>query len=207
MITNSIFWNNTTTDTTGRTFHALDFATGISVTASSLQNALFSDNEKGIGSFVDFGGNIAGDPLFVNLALGDLQLQTSSPCIDAGTGVALTVDFDGNARPQGAGFDMGAFESAGNRPMARQPQTTTAAPLIATVFPNPTTGAFTMALDREVTGFAQIFDAQGRLVASEQLNGTNQAYFDLGSVATGMYLVRVVDGETVTTKVLVVTRP
>ncbi len=207
MITNSIFWNNTTTDTTGRTFHALDFATGISVTASSLQNALFSDNEKGIGSFVDFGGNIAGDPLFVNLALGDLQLQTSSPCIDAGTGVALTVDFDGNARPQGAGFDMGAFESAGNRPMARQPQTTSAAPLTATVFPNPTTGAFTVAFDREVNGFAQLFDLQGRLVASEQLNGVVQAQFDLGDVVNSTYLVRVVSGEAVVTKQIVVLRP
>jgi hypothetical protein len=34
----------------------------------------------------------------------------SSPLIDSGTHVSVTNDFDGNPRPQGEGFDMGAFE-------------------------------------------------------------------------------------------------
>jgi hypothetical protein len=51
------------------------------------------------------------DPLFVNPAAGNFHLRGSSPAIDAGIALAeVTNDFDGNARPQGAGYDIGAFE-------------------------------------------------------------------------------------------------
>jgi hypothetical protein len=210
--TNSIFWANTCTDTTSRYFHGVGTGCGVALQNCLLPFANFANNEVGTGSFTDLGGNLSDNPLFADLANGDLHLQAGSPCIDAGTAVALPIDLDGNVRSQGAGVDMGAYETAGpGRPMARQPQATTAAPLTATVFPNPTTGAFTLSFDREVTGFVQIFDAQGRLVetlhATSLLNGTNQVHFDLGTMASGLYLVRVVDGETVTTKQIVVARP
>jgi hypothetical protein len=55
-----------------------------------------------------------GDPLFVNdqdgPGTGDLHLQEGSPAVDAGVDAGVTVDFDGIARPSGAGFDLGAFE-------------------------------------------------------------------------------------------------
>jgi hypothetical protein len=38
------------------------------------------------------------------------RLLPNSPCIDAGTDLGITTDFDGNPRPQGSGFDIGAFE-------------------------------------------------------------------------------------------------
>lgn len=38
------------------------------------------------------------------------RLLPNSPCIDAGTDMGIKTDFDGNPRPQGAGFDIGAFE-------------------------------------------------------------------------------------------------
>ena len=66
---------------------------------------------------------------------------------------------------------------------------------------------FTVSLDREVTGFAQVFDMQGRLMASEQLNGTNTASFDLSAEPTGAYLIRIVAGKEVLTKQVVVSKP
>lgn len=59
--------------------------------------------------------NIAStNPLLVNYqsdGSGDYHLQGSSPAIDAGTSlVPVAVDFDGSARPQGAGYDIGAYE-------------------------------------------------------------------------------------------------
>ncbi|KAA0256451.1 DUF1565 domain-containing protein [Acidobacteria bacterium ACD] len=54
---------------------------------------------------------VEGDPLFVDAAGADFHLQAGSQAIDAGSAVsAPATDFDGLARPQGAGFDIGAFE-------------------------------------------------------------------------------------------------
>ncbi|QQS34079.1 MAG: hypothetical protein IPM50_05755 [Acidobacteriota bacterium] len=48
------------------------------------------------------------DPLFTSSA--DLHLTAVSPMIDVGVDVGVVDDIDGDARPQGAGFDIGADE-------------------------------------------------------------------------------------------------
>ncbi len=53
-------------------------------------------------------GNIDADPIF--LGGGDFHLTMGSPCIDAGTDAGVYTDVDGDARPLGAGFDIGADE-------------------------------------------------------------------------------------------------
>ena len=55
-------------------------------------------------------GNITIDPLLVNPASFDFHLQALSPAIGAGVAVNLASDFDGVQRPQGAGWDIGAYE-------------------------------------------------------------------------------------------------
>jgi hypothetical protein len=77
------------------------------------------------GSHNDWFGNgtipcatqLAGDlnvnPLYTSTTLGpqNLHLQSSSPMIDAGLTISgLVSDHDGISRPQGAGFDIGAYE-------------------------------------------------------------------------------------------------
>jgi parallel beta-helix repeat protein len=53
-------------------------------------------------------GSISKDPKFVGG--GDYHLLGSSPCIDAGTNAGVYTDMDGEKRPMGQGFDMGADE-------------------------------------------------------------------------------------------------
>ncbi len=58
-------------------------------------------------------GNIDADPLFIGG--GDYHLRPGSPCIDAGIDAGIYTDFDGDTRPYGAGFDLGADEYTGPR--------------------------------------------------------------------------------------------
>jgi len=54
---------------------------------------------------------IRSDPLFVDPAAGNFQLKISSPAIDAGAvSNAPAGDYSGVSRPQGKGYDIGAFE-------------------------------------------------------------------------------------------------
>jgi len=59
-------------------------------------------------------GNLYGDPLFVNPAFGtagDYHLKNGSPAIDSGSPTNAPLDdLDKNPRPQGSGFDIGAYE-------------------------------------------------------------------------------------------------
>jgi parallel beta-helix repeat protein len=51
------------------------------------------------------------DPQFFNPGAYDFHLLPSSPAIDAGITLAYVIDdFDGTPRPQGLGYDIGAFE-------------------------------------------------------------------------------------------------
>ncbi|WP_158289250.1 discoidin domain-containing protein [Paenibacillus flagellatus] len=56
--------------------------------------------------------DVQANPLFVNASGDDFHLQSTSPAINAGTTVSgVTTDKDGVSRPQGAAFDLGAFEA------------------------------------------------------------------------------------------------
>ncbi|MHC4542690.1 MAG: choice-of-anchor Q domain-containing protein [Planctomycetota bacterium] len=78
---------------------------------NTLQNGNAADNIQGPAA--NETGSVLADPLLDAL----LYIPgVGSPAIDAGidpatVGVTLTTDYNGNARPQGAGYDIGAFES------------------------------------------------------------------------------------------------
>ena len=57
-------------------------------------------------------GHITADPLFADLAAGNLHLMSTSPCINAGNngGVFDSTDFDGNPRIRDGTVDIGAYE-------------------------------------------------------------------------------------------------
>lgn len=59
-------------------------------------------------------GAVNTNPMFVNAASNNFRVSASSPAVNSGassvTSLVIT-DMDGNARPQGGAFDIGAFES------------------------------------------------------------------------------------------------
>ncbi len=63
------------------------------------------------GQFCSSAPFISEDPMFVNPDAMDFHLSAGSPLIDFGTALAsVPDDYDGVARPQGSGYDIGAFE-------------------------------------------------------------------------------------------------
>jgi len=59
-------------------------------------------------------GSISQDPKFVSADSLNFHLHSDSPAIDAGVNVGIPRDFDGNPRPIGSGYDIGAYEYSGN---------------------------------------------------------------------------------------------
>jgi PKD repeat protein len=53
------------------------------------------------------------NPFLTNPSQNNYTLTSASPCIDTGTNVGVNRDFNGSTRPQGAGFDIGAYEQTG----------------------------------------------------------------------------------------------
>jgi hypothetical protein len=55
------------------------------------------------------------DPAFIDPQHDDYHLSAHSPTIDVGINAGISVDLDGHLRPQGAGYDIGAYESPDTR--------------------------------------------------------------------------------------------
>jgi hypothetical protein len=153
-----------------------------------------------------FGGTIAvsgtntvlSNPRFQSPSLSataDFRLQPNSPAIDSGSSqLAPLTDFNGVSRPQGNGFDMGAFEYAGvsYTPLSEKQ---TAFQLIQN-YPNPFNPS--TEIKYQVSGISdvrlEVFDVLGRSVATlvneRQIAGAYQVNFNAATLASGTYFYR-----------------
>ena len=156
-----------------------------------------------------FGGNAAaltgshlvkGDPKFVDAANNDFHLLVESPAIDKGIdslsgSAAPVIDFDGNSRPMGTGFDIGAFEheiTSGTTIINRDSDN-------FLIYPNPAnynvTVFFNAVQGRKIK--IQLFNVQGHLVCSNSINaasnGANSFSLPVQHISKGVYFLKLIN--------------
>ncbi|MFN8597523.1 MAG: PKD domain-containing protein [Anaerolineae bacterium] len=80
-------------------------------TTANLNATLFGGgtNTSGSGTISNLNSH-TGNPGFVNPTTGNYHLTSNSAAIDQGVNAGVTTDIDGDARPIGLGFDLGADE-------------------------------------------------------------------------------------------------
>jgi len=130
--------------------------------------------------------------LFLNATNGDFHaLSAAAQMVDAGTNAVASVvlvDLDGNLRPLGAGFDIGAYEHIGPTGLAELYDGTDGVSLTPAGY-----------LFQHTAGgdLVQLFDAQGRMVGGERVHTASYmiAFEELRPGST-FFRVRSADGAT-----------
>jgi len=199
-ILNSILWNNSTDEIYLSEFqqpNSITFA--YSNVQKGAERIVTNDN----GSIKWLEGNIDKDPLFVDPEIGDLNLQKSSPCVDAGTSFFVwegdtlinlpETSFEGDAP------DMGAIES----PYSLAVEKDVIIPIQYALhqnYPNPFNPTTTIEFSIPQSGIVSltVYNILGRQVETI-LNdykdvGQHQMQWNASNIPSGVYFVRMHSG-------------
>ncbi len=99
--------------------YAIGAATGPNPATINLDYVLWSNvTTQTQGSGITVTNPFTGSPAFANSAARDYHLGATSTAINTGVNAGVTTDFDGDARPQGSGFDLGFDEYVNAAPVA-----------------------------------------------------------------------------------------
>jgi hypothetical protein len=142
--------------------------------------------------------NIDRVPGFADPDSENLHLVSGSECINAGTANnASAEDYDGISRPQGGGFDIGAFEFVDvtvTEPDLNRPRGISSTTIIAGPVPS-TKGVWIRRSVAHSTGDLRIFDIRGRQIALLRFCAHQREIFwngkdDLGAaIPAGSYFI------------------
>jgi hypothetical protein len=179
-IVNNIFYN-------GRNYAIDNYAT--SQSGSLIDHNIVHGSPSGmiaVSGITQTNNRLNTDPLFTAPSSNDYHLQAGSPAIDTGAAVSLNSDFDGNPRPLGTAFDVGAYEWVGSEalPVAPSGLTATAGSsgvVSLTWVDNSAATALLLERSTDNITFLQV----------ASLGGTSRSWSDSGLAASQTYYYRV----------------
>src|SRR5579859_112445 len=146
------------------------------------------------------GGSITSDPLFLDLVSNNFRLQSTSPAKDAGIAISSgntynnyaawngnPADHEGVVRPQGAGYDIGAYEFyAGSAPPPPPPPL----PTLQSIAVTPSPGSIAVGSTIAFTATGHYSDGSTKNVTTQAAwSSSNSSVAAVGSntgIATGM---------------------
>jgi Secretion system C-terminal sorting domain len=156
------------------------------------------------------GTDLAGDPLFNNIAAFNFTIRSGSPAIGKGVnlGSPYNIDLFGNPRSSSGNWDIGCYLSMDTADILNINNTTTSFKLMQN-YPNPfnpsTTIQYTIPQDVFVT--IKVFDTTGReiktLVDQFQQRGNYSTNFSAANLSSGVYFYRIIAGNFENTKKMV----
>jgi parallel beta-helix repeat protein len=105
-------YNNTIYNNAGYGITVGDYGT---VTNTEIKNNILylngADGIRDTGTSTVKANNLTSDPKLLNPGAFDFHLKTDSPAINRGIVVSgVSTDYEGNSRPQGSAYDIGAYE-------------------------------------------------------------------------------------------------
>ncbi len=128
-----------------------------------------------------------------NAAIANFALQSTSPCVNMGDTLGITVppfDYAGNYRISGSAIDIGAYEYGSGHLPLRTPPAVVENKMV--VYPNPANNMLFVAIPA-ANGKIQLFDITGKMIAEQNVT-TLQTTFNIHNFPRGIYIAIWTDG-------------
>lgn len=196
-IRNSIIYNNTSVYSFASelwTYVPVSFKNNLIATSGGSTNwdaGMFNNFDMADKS-TDLGGNIDGNPLFVDVANDDYHLAAGSPALNVGANALYDVgmtpnlstyitDLEGNARIQDTSVDMGAYEF---EPFLSTDPFELSNPI--SVYPNPTEGLVHVHSADALVKEIKIYSILGK-----ELMVVKDTKINTAALTKGVYIIKV----------------
>ena len=209
IINNSTYYNQQTPQILNGEIDAIE-----SSNVTIRNNIMYAKSDKPINNIINstnitidhnllYGGNgtmvlgsnsIINNPNYLNPSLSlsaDFTVNSSSPSVDKGSSIlAPSTDFNGNTRPKGNGFDIGAYEYNSSLSVDDFEKTH------FIIYPNPVTDILKIKGDNIINSY-KVIDLTGKILIRGVEN--NISTIDLSPLKKGLYVLEINTGNETTT--------